>query len=73
MNAETILKALRDNSEGCTLVDKDGTEWRDVYLDNARPTSISNHQFAGFLSALEKTGDYKPVDGYAWGSVRTKR
>lgn len=49
-----ILASLRDKEEG------DG--W--VYLPNAKPESITKHQFAGVLSSLEKKGLYKPHDGF---------
>lgn len=49
-----ILASLRDHEEG------DG--W--VYLPNAKPDSITKHQFAGVLSSLEQKGLYRPHDGF---------
>lgn len=49
-----ILASLRDHDEG------DGC----VYLDNAKPDTITKHQFAGVLSSLEKKGLYRPHDGF---------
>lgn len=43
---------------------------KDVYLDNARATlrecgvELNDRQFAGYLSALEKVGAYKRMDGF---------
>lgn len=48
--------ALRGNRESCDM----------VYLDNAyaalRPYGVTRHQFAGYLSALQKDGKYKQCD-----------
>lgn len=41
-----------------------------VYLDNAKPADMSATAFAGHLGALEKAGQYKVEDGYAWGLVK---
>jgi hypothetical protein len=69
--ADLVLAMLRANKEsGNETVYSDGSIWCDVYLDNAKPVGMNAHQFAGCLSALERRGDYKPVDGFAWGSVR---
>jgi hypothetical protein len=64
--AARLLAALRRHVES-----EDG-EWGMVYLDNAHHGSLgmTPHQFAWHLSALSKAGLYKPVDGYAWGTVR---
>lgn len=62
---ENTLAALRaeieaDHSEGFGM----------VYLDNARAPGQTDTQFRAHLSALAKRGDYKVVDGYAFGAVR---
>lgn len=62
---DQVLQALRDHAES-----DDGNGFWTVYLDNAKPSGMSPHQFAGYLSALEKAGLYRPVDGYAFGQVR---
>lgn len=64
MNADTIYQKLCANAEG-----KFAGEWCDVYLDNARPNSVSEKSFRSFLAVLSKRGVYKPIDGYAWGAV----
>jgi hypothetical protein len=61
---ETVLAALRAAREG-----EIENGFSLVYLDNAKPAGMSRHQFAGYLSALEAAGTYRPVDGYAWGNV----
>jgi hypothetical protein len=60
-----VLEALCRKAEGCSR-----DEWRDVYLDNARPVGMSDKSFRSHLAALAKAGFYKPVDGFAWGEVR---
>ena len=43
-----------------------------IYLPNARQrleAHISNHQFAGYLSALEKKGLYKPTSDKFFGQL----
>lgn len=62
--AARLLAALRRHVES-----EDG-EWGMVYLDNAKPRDMTGHQFAWHLSALSHAGLYKPVDGYAWGTVK---
>lgn len=64
-NAEQVLSALRNNSEGCT---ENG--WKDIYLDNAIPTGMNDKVFRAALATLSKQGLYKVVDGYAWGRVK---
>ena len=56
-----VLALLREHEEG------DGC----VYLDNAKPDTITKHQFAGVLSSLEQKGLYKPHDGF-FGFVTTE-
>ena len=63
-----VLVALRAHVEGCK-VELNGKPARDVYLDNARPNGMSVRAFAGHLSALQAAGLYKPLDGYAFGTV----
>jgi hypothetical protein len=58
-NASAILKALRENAESETT-DKAGRTWHSVYIDNARPSGMNVHMFAGYLSALEAAGYYRP-------------
>jgi hypothetical protein len=62
---DEVLASLRKNAE-----EVDGI-WGIVYLDNARVAGVSPHAFAGYLGALEKQGLYRPVDGYAWGEVKS--
>ena len=63
--AKEVLEALCQHAEGAST-----GEWRDVYLDNARPAGMSDKSFRSYLAALSKAGFYKPIDNYAWGSVR---
>jgi hypothetical protein len=62
--SEIVLEALRAKGKSET------NGWLMVYLDNAKPQGMSFRAFAGHLSALEKAGLYRPVDGYAFGEVR---
>lgn len=64
---EQVLRNLRDERE---THEGNGDGWADVYLDNAKPAGMSDKAFRSHLSALSQAGFYKPVDGYAWGSVR---
>jgi hypothetical protein len=65
MDADTVLRILRSHAED---TGKDG--WAMVYLDNASgDLDLTPHQFAGWLSVLEKRGLYRPYDNYAWGEV----
>ena len=61
---DRVLASLREHVES-----SDG-EWREVYLDNARPSGMAPRSFAGHLSALERAGLYRPIDNFAWGLVR---
>lgn len=70
MNAETVLQALRSNTEGLTATNPDGSVFRQVYLDNAIPEGMPRHQFAGFLSALEGQGLYISQEDGAFGMVK---
>lgn len=65
MTTTEILQTLRANAEGAPF-----NGWCMVYLDNAIPAGMNRHAFAGFLSALTATGDYRPVDGFAFGEVK---
>jgi hypothetical protein len=68
---QVVLASLLASKEsGNETVYTDGSVWCDVYLDNAKPAGMNAHQFAGYLSALEKRGVYKPIDNFAWGMVR---
>lgn len=60
-----VLEALRANVEY-----SDDDVWGTVYLDNARPSGMSEKSFRSYLAALSKDGLYKVIDGYAWGAVR---
>jgi hypothetical protein len=61
---DVVLHALRSKAEYAE------GDWGTVYLDNARPSGMSDKSFRSYLAALSKEGLYKVVDGYAWGSVR---
>lgn len=63
------LEALRTNCEATSVIEANGTEWRDVYLDNAKPAGRDGHAWAAVLGSLQKKGLYRIVDGWAWGSV----
>lgn len=67
-DAQTVLRHLRLNYEGTTL----DNGWADVYLDNARPSGMSDKSFRSCLAALSQAGSYKPIDGYAWGRVKVE-
>lgn len=63
--AKAVLEALCQHAEGSSR-----GEWRDVYLDNARPAGMSDKTFRAYLAVLSKAGFYRVIDGYAWGEVR---
>ncbi len=44
--------------------------WGEVYLDNARVDGISAQQFRACLASLSERGQYKVIDGFAWGRVK---
>jgi hypothetical protein len=67
--ATQILNALRSYGESTTEY-ANGDVWASVYLDNARPDNMTASQFAGYLSALQAAGFYKPVDGAYFGEVK---
>jgi hypothetical protein len=67
--ATEILNALRSYAESTTEY-PNGDVWASVYLDNARPNDMTANQFAGYLSALQAAGFYKPVDGMYFGEVK---
>lgn len=66
-----VFKALQKNGENSQTVE--GTIWWTVYLPNAKPKSMSAHQFAAILSNLEQKGLYQKnlyeFEGY-FGLVR---
>jgi len=62
-NVNETLAALREH------VESEHNGWGEVYLDNARLPGQSANEFRAHLSALAKRGDYKPRDGYAFGTV----
>ena len=64
-----LLGKLRTCAESVTTY-ADGSLWTDVYLPNVEHKGMTNHQFAGYLSTLEKQGLYKTVDGEFFGSVK---
>lgn len=66
VEATDLLARLRANIESEELR-ADGSRWGDGYLPNARPHTMSGHQFAGYLSALEAAGLYEKMadaDGF---------
>lgn len=67
-NAQKVLSNLRANTESTET--RDGVVWGSVYLDNARPSGMSDKVFRAALSQLAKAGLYKVIDGYAFGDVR---
>jgi hypothetical protein len=69
-NALTVLTALRANTEGCSEVAKDGSEWKTAYLDNARPNTMTVTVFRAALRSLSMAGFYKPQDDKFFGSVK---
>lgn len=60
-----VLAALREKSESDAE-----PGWRDVYLDNARPPGMDDKQFRAALASLARRGQYRPIDGFAFGSVK---
>jgi hypothetical protein len=67
----TILQALRSAVESHSHDPYiDSICWGIVYLDNARPSGMSRHKFAGNLSALKAVGLYAPTHDPAFGKVR---
>jgi hypothetical protein len=70
---QQVLQALRASIEGVISTDQDGTTWGSVYLDNAlykTDDTMTRRAFAEHLSALERAGYYRPVDGDCFGDVR---
>jgi hypothetical protein len=67
--AQEILSNLRIEAESIETR-ADGSTWGQVYLDNARPSGMSAHGFAGYLQALHAAGLYRTLDGIAFGLVR---
>ncbi|GAA2884354.1 hypothetical protein GGQ99_005125 [Aminobacter niigataensis] len=63
-DSNATLAALLENVE-----DEHEEGWGTVYLDNARLPSLSDAVFRSHLSALAKSGVYKPIDSYAFGAV----
>ena len=66
ITADRTLASLRAEIEADHTVEGFGV----VYLDNARLPGQSDTQFRSHLSVLAKRGDYKVIDGYAFGAVR---
>lgn len=67
--ATQILNSLRNYGES-TTTEANGDVWTSVYLDNVRPNNMSANQFAGYLSALQSAGLYRPLDGAYFGEVK---
>lgn len=67
-NAQQVFTSLRSHAESTETWN--GEMWGSVYLDNARPASMSDKVFRAALTTLAKAGLYKAVDGYAFGDVR---
>ena len=67
--ATKLLEALRNSGEA-QETDANGDVWDSVYLDNVRLNGVSSHAFAGYLSALEKAGVYRQLDGEFFGWVK---
>lgn len=55
------LESLRAHVEGSPIV-KGGQTWREVYLDNAKPSDWTGATWAGVLGSLAKKGLFK-ADG----------
>lgn len=62
--AADLLTRLRANVESEELRHADDSRWGTVYLDNACTGTMTAHQFAGYLSALEAAGLYEKMDGF---------
>lgn len=69
IEATIILVRLRECSESA-FTRRDGAQWAQVYLDNARPEGMSARSFAGYLSALERAGMYKSQGDDCFGDVK---
>jgi len=65
--SDSVLASLRANVEG--RMTRNGQEWGQVYLDNAKPDGMNRHQFAGYLSALTERGLYKAQGDDCFGDV----
>src|ERR1700730_14217364 len=65
--ASAVLQELRKAAEG-----QQDEDWSDVYLDNARPSGMSERAFRSCLAALSRQGVYRVIDGYAWGKVKMR-
>ena len=66
--ASEILVNLRAYAES-TSTYLDGSTWASVYLANAKPSTMTPHRFAGYLSTLEARGLYVREDGF-FGRVK---
>ena len=66
--AKLILVSMRACVEREFTIDD--IKWGLVYLDNARPDEMSAHEFAGYLSALERAGYYQPEGDDCFGYVK---
>lgn len=62
---EQTLASLRAEVE-CYMDD----QWGQVYLDNARQSGQSAHEFRAHLSVLSRQGLYKPEGDDCFGYVR---
>lgn len=63
--AKQVYQSLLDKDEGTA-----SAGWGTVYLDNAIPTGMNAYQFAGYLSALERVGLYRPDEDGFFGYVK---
>lgn len=74
--ATILLKALRDNTESCQVIQDNGEVWQTVYLDNAYASvrqrcdfEVEGVTFSGLLSVLSKNNLYRPLSRN-FGEVR---
>jgi hypothetical protein len=67
--SEIVLAALRANAES-SFVHSNGGQWAQVYLDNARPTGMTNKSFRSCLAALSRRGLYISQGDDCFGDVR---
>ena len=64
-----------NNTESETVDTLTGATYATVYLANAYDQvkdKVTEHQWAGYLSALFSDGKYKPTDDSCFGEVLTK-
>lgn len=74
--AAILLKALRDNAEGCQVIQNNGEIWQTVYLENAYASvrqrcnyEVVGLTFSGLLSYLHREKLYRPLNGH-FGEVK---